>query len=104
MSVISQTTGPPWCCPISRPMRWQSEGRANARLAARLTGWRIDIRGDAPPPRPVGPGRSAAVWRTTITPCVIPRQIARQSGLPGDATLAVIQREAFGARRIDARG
>ena len=24
----------------------------NARLAARLTGWRIDIRSDAPPPEP----------------------------------------------------
>lgn len=27
----------------------------NARLAARLTGWRIDIRGDAPPPPPGQP-------------------------------------------------
>lgn len=27
----------------------------NARLAARLTGWRIDIRGDAPPPPPSQP-------------------------------------------------
>ncbi len=40
----------------------------NARLAARLTGWRIDIRGDAPPPRPVSPNpESAAVWRTTAS-------------------------------------
>jgi N utilization substance protein A len=31
----------------------------NARLAARLTGWRIDIRSDAAPPEPVTPAASA---------------------------------------------
>jgi N utilization substance protein A len=31
----------------------------NARLAARLTGWRIDIRSDAAPPEPVTPAAAA---------------------------------------------
>jgi N utilization substance protein A len=31
----------------------------NARLAARLTGWRIDIRSDAAPPEPLTPAASA---------------------------------------------
>ena len=37
----------------------------NARLAARLTGWRIDIRSDEAPAEPVGPGRAAAAARRT---------------------------------------
>lgn len=70
----------------------------NARLAARLTGWRIDIRGDAPPP----PARSARTrsqpryGARPLAPCVIPRQIAGQSGLPGDATLSRDPARAFG--------
>ena len=35
----------------------------NARLAARLTGWRIDIRSDAAPPEPVTPtAASTLTW------------------------------------------
>ncbi|CNV28112.1 transcription elongation factor NusA [Mycobacterium tuberculosis] len=51
----------------------------NARLAARLTGWRIDIRGDAPPPPP-GP-ESAAVWRTTASAVRYPTADSRAIGL-----------------------
>jgi N utilization substance protein A len=32
----------------------------NARLAARLTGWRIDIRSDAAPPEPIAPEPAAS--------------------------------------------
>ena len=38
----------------------------NARLAARLTGWRIDIRGDRRGIRPTSPNRLPATgWHTT---------------------------------------
>ena len=50
----------------------------NARLAARLTGWRIDIRSDAQPTAtapPRGPGRAAAAPRR--------RAVRRLSSLPG---------------------
>ena len=101
---VTSSTRPParpaWWFPTSS-CRWRSARKGqNARLAARLTGWRIDIRSDAAPRR--RPRRSGCGARGG------PRQVAAGHGRfcpRGTVTVdsAVIQRETSASRASSTR-
>ena len=57
----------------------------NARLAARLTGWRIDIRSDAEPPPEPAPDLTAPEESTDGTPGSVDIPDAAPTGDPRDA-------------------
>ncbi len=70
----------------------------NARLAARLTGWRIDIRGDSPDAKADEPAHDARNgWRTKTSPTTMGDAARLTVGWfrapSGAGRLAVIQRE-----------
>jgi N utilization substance protein A len=60
----------------------------NARLAARLTGWRIDIRSDQPAAEPAGAGKPGGPAAATAAPVTDPQPPAAQSEAPAEPSAA----------------
>jgi len=60
----------------------------NARLAARLTGWRIDIRSDQPAAEPAGAGKPGGPAAATAAPVTDPQPPAARSEAPAEPSAA----------------
>jgi N utilization substance protein A len=60
----------------------------NARLAARLTGWRIDIRSDQPAAEPAGAGKPGGPAAATAAPVTDPQPPAAPSEAPAEPSAA----------------